>query len=186
MAKSGRFPLLYWTSIGLLALMLAFSGWYFYKSRNSVCRYSIAEPLMQAELRRHWHRGRVVALMSPWFDCTASGACPQLEERVNAGLNKLLTENFTLWAAADTPGEVLGRKPKSLPWLETGCGAALPEKLSRLGEGNHLLILPKGCLGHLADVEALPGLILFMKKGSAGNAPAVLACAPPDLWSELN
>ncbi|WP_419638061.1 hypothetical protein [Thiolapillus sp.] len=27
MAKSGRFPLLYWTSIGLLVLMLAFTGW---------------------------------------------------------------------------------------------------------------------------------------------------------------
>ncbi len=185
MAK-GRFPVLYWASLGLLALMLAFSGWYFYQNREGVCRNSIAEPMMRDELRRHWKKGQVVALLAPWSDCAASGACSEVADTLSAGLDKLLTDDFSLWVGSDASQQILGRKPKLLEWLATGCDAALPERLSGLGEGNHLLVLPKGCLERLADVKPVPGLILFLKKGAAGDAPGVLACASPEAWSQLD
>ncbi|WP_456415630.1 hypothetical protein [Thiolapillus sp.] len=171
MAKGGRFPLLYWTSILMLALMLVFTGWYFYQNRDAVCRNSISDDLARTQLQRYWQKGRIIALMS-----SADDGKP-----VAAGLARVLPEDYDLLVADADVEDVFGRPPQILPGLKS-CDASLLERISRLGQGNKLLLLPGGCLDNLAGGGRKPGLVLFLLKGEGGQMPKMLACARPGDW----
>lgn len=64
MAERGRFPVLYWASIFLLLLMLAFTGWYFLQNRHPLCRNDIDDALVRGQLERFWRQERIVVLSS--------------------------------------------------------------------------------------------------------------------------
>ncbi len=172
MAK-GRFPLLYWTSIVLLLLMLVFTGWYFYQNQDGVCRNSISEPVTRNQLQRYWQKGRIIALMSSADD----------GEPVAAGLARVLPGDYSLLAAEPDTKGAFGQPPQVLPWLKT-CDSALPERISRLGRGNQMLLLPVGCLDSLVGGGRKPGSVLFLLKGEDGQTPKLLACAGPEDWHQ--
>ena len=174
MAKGGRFPLLYWTSIILLVLMLAFTAWYFYQNRNEVCRNNISDALVMNQLQRYWQKGQIIALMSYADDGGAA---------VAASLARVLPGDYRLLAAEPDAKGAFGQPPQILPWLKT-CAPALPERISRLGQGNKLLLLPADCLDKLAGGGKQPGLLLFLLKGEGGRVPKVLACAGPEDWPQ--
>ncbi|WP_456380236.1 hypothetical protein [Thiolapillus sp.] len=169
----GRFPLLYWTSIVMLLLMLAFTGWYFYQNRDAVCRNSISDALTKNQLQRYWQKGRIIALMSSSDD----------GKPVAAGLAKDLPGDYDLFAGEADEKGAFDRQAQILPWLKT-CDSTLLERMTRLGQGNKLLLLPAGCLDNLAGGGREPGLVLFLLRGEIGQIPKALACAKPEDWSQ--
>lgn len=172
MAKGGRFPLLYWTSIALLALMLVFTGWYFYQNRNEVCRNSISDPLTRAELQRNWQQGRVIVLL----------AGEEGLEQVTAGMQSLLSSNYKLYAPVTGLASELG-KPQVLSWLKD-CDTGMLERVAALEPGNQVLLLETDCMHTLVGEENEAGLVLFLLKPEIAGNPGVLACAGIGDWSQ--
>lgn len=209
MAKGGRFPLLYWISIGLLILMLAFTGWYFYRSTIGSCDNLLDDPVTRAYVQRLWQEGRITVLMrhtercrdNPEVSCE-EGLTPKgvADARIiGQGMRALLPEDFRLYSskvdrAIATASLAFGRSPEVVPWLREDCKEDLQQQLIQPHRGNQVMVTHSTCLGVLTDARGeklIPfkpaghedyGLAVFMLHPENGGIPKVLACAWPEDW----
>ncbi|WP_457674695.1 hypothetical protein [Thiolapillus sp.] len=148
MAERGRFPVLYWASIFLLLLMLAFTGWYFFQNSHPLCRNSVNDPVVKHQLERFWQQGRVLVLSA------AQGAAA--EGYLAAGPGKDY-QVLKADACPSDPGALspYAGKENRLVLLSTAC-------FRRLLRGDE------------AEADLL---FMVMPEAGSGKPPAVLACA---------
>ncbi|HDK37604.1 MAG TPA: hypothetical protein ENG92_01115 [Thiolapillus brandeum] len=172
MPEGKRFPLLYYISLALMALMLVSAVYFFYRSSSGYCPSVMQDVVVKDEVQRLWRSGRVSALL------TADPAEAQNLALVKKGLTSHFSKDF----------EVLILDPGKR------CVEQLSEYLYRVPAGNQLIVIPSVCAAELTDgsvaktiplllaEEQAAGVVVFTRLPPDGKALSVLGCAWPEDW----
>lgn len=211
MAERGRFPVLYWASIFLLLLMLAFTGWWWYRSTIGSCDNLLDDPVTRAYVQRQWQAGRITVLLRHTDRCRDGDGQTCVEgltdkgqadaKILGEGMTGLLPGHFRLYSskvdrAKATARLAFGREPEVVSWLREDCREDLQQQLQQPHQGDEVMVTHSTCLGVLKDAMGEPlipfkpagqedyGLAVFMLRPEQGGVPKVLACAWPEDWAE--
>ena len=211
MAERGRFPVLYWASIFLLLLMLAFTGWWWYRSTIGACDNLLDDAVTRAYVQQQWQEGRITVLLRHTDRCRDGDGQTCVEgltrkgeadaRIIGKGMRTLLPGQFDLYSskvdrAIATARLAFGRDPEVVPWLREDCEEDLQRQLQQPYQGNQVMVTHSTCLGVLTDAKGgklIPfnpaghgdyGLAVFLLRPDTPAVPKVLACAWPDDWRE--
>jgi hypothetical protein len=208
MAERGRFPVLYWASIFLLLLMLAFTGWWWYRSTIGSCDNLLDDPVTRAYVQRQWREGRITVLLRHTDRCRDGEGQTCVEgltdkgqadaKRLGQGMTAMLSGKFRLYSdeSTGTARLAFGREPKVVSWLGEDCGKDLRQQLWQPHQGDEVMVTHSACLGGLKDAGGEPlipfnpageedhGLAVFLLRPEQGGLPKVLACVWPEDWVE--